>query len=119
MGKNIEKKKKQRNLVLFFIALGVLLVINMLIFLPKKNITCFKIETIVETYPYEDIEYYYEREPYTICAGYSFWTGKCNEWKTEYEQVRKSRTITRYDYEEIEVEKPYYKLVNWIYGNCE
>ncbi len=49
-----------------------------------------------ETEPYNDIEYYYENEPYTVCAGYSFWTGECNSWKTEYRKVRKSRTITKY-----------------------
>jgi len=46
--------------------------------------------------PYTDKEYYYEREPYTVCAGHSWWSGKCNEWKTEYRDIRKSRTITKY-----------------------
>ena len=46
--------------------------------------------------PYTTTEYYYEREPYTICAGTSFWTGRCNKWKTEYSDVQKSRPVTKY-----------------------
>lgn len=53
-------------------------------------------EAYNEQVPYTDTEYYYEREPYTVCAGTSFWTGNCNEWITEYENVRKSRTVNKY-----------------------
>ena len=65
------------------------------------NIVCKEqpyedIEYYYEKEPYKDTETYYEREPYTTCAGYSIWTGKCNKWKTEYENVRKTRSVTRY-----------------------
>ncbi len=53
-------------------------------------------EYFYENEPYATLEYYNEEEPYTVCAGYSFWTGKCNQWKTEYRTVTKSRTVSEY-----------------------
>jgi len=106
------------NKLLFFILLG-LIIISAIVFLPKKTITCYRTETITERVPYSATEYYYEKEPYTICAGTSFWTGNCNSWKTEYRDVQKSRQVTKYTDELRTTQVPYAKSVNWIAGACK
>ena len=95
----MEKQKKESSWwKLSLLIIFIVLLVGSIIAFPKKTITCY--ESKQETY--------YEREPYTVCAGYSFWTGKCNKWKTEYENVRKSRTVN----------EPYSKQVNWLFGDC-
>ena len=69
-----------------------------------------KKKTVIKTIKTQHHYKYYEREPYTVCAGTSFWTGDCNEWKTEYKNVRKTRQIN------VVVQVP--KKVNWIFGDC-
>ncbi len=91
--------------------IGLILVFSIILFIVSINlgyapdyltkIICKEqpyeaIEYYNEQEPYQAIEYYYEREPYTTCAGYSFWTGKCNNWKTEYRNTEKTRYITKY-----------------------
>ncbi len=97
----MEEKEKSKGGKWVWIIIIILLVGSIMIF-PKKTITCEKTVTKEEVY--------YEREPYTVCAGHSFWTGKCNKWKTEYENVRKTRAIN--------VQEPYDKQVNWLLGDC-
>ncbi len=94
----VTKKIRQKKRLKTFLILGSIFVFLLTIWLLLViiQVPYEDTEYYTEQEPYEDTEYYYEREPYTICAGYSFWTGKCNEWKTEYEMVRKLRTITRY-----------------------
>jgi len=96
-----KEKKKSIGWWIFLVILLVL-VIGSVIYFPQKTVTCEKTVTKQETY--------YEREPYTVCAGHSFWTGKCNAWKTEYENVLKTRTVN--------VQEPYDTQVNWLYGTC-
>ena len=91
-----EKKEGKKWLIIIFI----IILVGCILILPQKTITCEK--TITKD------EVYYER--YTVCAGHSFWTGKCNEWKTEYENVQKTRKIN--------VQEPYDKKINWLFGSC-
>ncbi len=76
-----------------FIGILILIVAGIIFFVPFPYTAT---EAYNEQVPYSDVEVYYEKEPYTTCAGTSFWTGKCNEWKTEYENVKKTKTVNKY-----------------------
>ncbi len=91
---NIKQNKRLKTFLILgiiFVFISTIWLLLVIIQVPYSDV-----EYYTEQKPYEDVEYYYEREPYTICVGHSFWTGKCNAWKTEYERVRTSRTITKY-----------------------
>ncbi len=92
-----ENMKQNKRLKMFLILGGIFVIISTIwLLLVIIQVPYEDVEYYTEQEPYENTEYYYEREPYTICAGHSFWTGKCNSWKTEYERVRKLRTTTKY-----------------------
>ena len=105
-----KKTRKYTSLIISLIILIVLINSAIILTTPMGRNFLFELTTkvVCKEQAYQDIEYYwvnepydykevyYEREPYTICAGYSWWTGRCNNWKTEYRSVKKYRTITRY-----------------------
>ncbi len=81
-------------------------------------------KVICKEQPYEDVEYYYEKEPYTdrerYCIDRSWWSGDCISWDyrtiTKYRDVRKSRTITKF--KEVCVKIYFWKSIdfseNWL-----
>ncbi len=98
-------KKDKQNLKIFIgiaIVLAVILIIWILLVVIK--VPYDTTEFYSEQEPYETTESYWEKEPYTVsyreCTKHSWWTGKCIEYdtfyKTEYRNVKKSRTIIKY-----------------------
>ena len=111
-------EKKSRKGFWVLIITVVIFVALLIIFVPMKSITCYRTETTIEQVPYSTTEYYWDKEPYSVCAGTSWWTGDCNSWRTEYRDVQKSRTVIKYTDEEKQIQVPYSTSVNWIFGTC-
>ena len=97
------EKDKQKN-ILLIVAIILAVTLTICILLVTIKVPYSDIEYYSEKEPYETTEYYWEKEPYTVsyreCTKHSWWTGKCTEYdtfyKTEYKNVKKSRTITKY-----------------------
>lgn len=100
MKKEINEKEKSKKT--FLILAGIFVLVSSVLFLIPFKYEATEFYNVQE--PYEATEYYYEKEPYTVpyreCTKHSWWTGKCTEYdtfyKTEYKDVKKSRTITKY-----------------------
>ena len=98
------KEDKQNLKIILSIAITLAIISTIYLLLVAIKVPYDTTEFYSEKEPYQDKEYYLEKEPYTVsyreCTKHSWLTGKCTEYdtfyKTEYRDVRKSRTITKY-----------------------